>query len=125
MKCPKCGSDVDDKANFCPNCGFKLKINIEALKIKINDFRHKIYEGYISMALGLGLVFFGVWLGVSFWRTRYEWRGWTLYKITYSLFKEPALILIAVGLVVFILGGIYCAYYDYKKGKLLKQLERD
>ena len=67
MKCPKCGSDVDDEANFCSKCGFKLKVNTEALKIKINEFRHKIYEGCISMALDLGLIFLRYGLDLVLW----------------------------------------------------------
>jgi len=118
MKCPKCGSDVDDEANFCSKCGFKLKVNTEALKIKINEFRHKIYEGCISMALGLGLMFFGVWLGFNFVGTKYEWRGLTL-------FKEPAFFFFVAGSILLISGAIRWIYYDYKKDKLLKQLEKD
>jgi len=60
MKCPKCGSDISDKANFCPKYGFKLKVNTEVLKIKIDEFRHKIYKCYITIAFGLVAAFLGI-----------------------------------------------------------------
>jgi predicted amidophosphoribosyltransferase len=29
-KCPKCGKDVSEDVNYCPNCGSELRVNIEA-----------------------------------------------------------------------------------------------
>lgn len=123
MKCPKCSEEVAEKTKYCPYCGFNLKVNVGFLKVKIDEFRHKIYEGYIMMGLGFAIAFFGGWLGLSFWETRYEWQGWGLYKITYSLFREPATMFLLAGLIFIIAGAICGGYYDHKKGKLLKQLE--
>ena len=50
--------------------------------------------------------------------TRYEWRGLTL-------FKEPAFFFFVAGSILLISGAIRWIYYDYKKDKLLKQLEKD
>jgi len=111
MKCPKCGSDVDDEANFCSKCGFKLKVDTETLKIKINELRHKTYEGLISMVSGIGLAIFGILVavGTGFWRI-------AIYVAT---------IILVLGLALIIFGGIYSSYYSHKKDELLKLLERE
>jgi len=53
-KCPRCGTEVSDKARFCPDCGKALFEHTD-LTLEIADPRQVLSERYIIIkALGGG-----------------------------------------------------------------------
>jgi len=107
---------------FCPYCGLRLTVDKETLKIKLDDIKH---DEIISFALGvIGFIFLlrAMWLG-SFTATTYEWRGPTLYEVTYHPYAEAAIAISIIAVIMIALGFGASAYYSYKRSKLIKQLE--
>ena len=41
MKCKSCGFEILENKKFCTNCGFKIEINLEESKNKINKEKVK------------------------------------------------------------------------------------
>ena len=122
MRCSKCGSDVGKGAGYCPNCGFKLDINIDILKIKVDDYKYKVKLCWILSLVWFAVFFSGLWSIFEFTTIRYELQEWTFYEILFSLLRKPVGILI-LSSIIYILTGISCAiYYTYKSDELIKQL---
>jgi RNA polymerase subunit RPABC4/transcription elongation factor Spt4 len=120
--CPKCGKEISEGIVFCPYCGSKLAVNVEALKLKMEDLRHNEIAGIMIVILGIVLLAVGAWLG-SITAVKYEWQGPICIEITYHPFAEAAIAtLIAAALIVFT--GLGCVvWYSYKRSKLMKRIE--
>ncbi|MGQ9469798.1 MAG: zinc-ribbon domain-containing protein [Nitrososphaerales archaeon] len=131
-RCPKCGKEVSEDVNYCPNCGSELRIDIEAIKLKVEDLRHdeKMAFWLFVFGIGIGFVFFilALWLILGFTATRYEWIGDTLYKITYHPYADIGMAIGNVGVIIAILivvlGGALWFYYSYQRNKLMKRLPK-
>ncbi|MFQ6077315.1 MAG: hypothetical protein ACE5Z5_14510, partial [Candidatus Bathyarchaeia archaeon] len=80
-------------------CGFKLNVDEDVLKIKIEDFRHKEAR-WLFLALGFALFLFCVWLVLSF--------------------TANSFILLLLALVLTLIGDIGGVYYSQKIEKLMK-----
>ena len=120
--CPKCKREVNEDASYCPYCGARLKVNIEAIKLKVEEYRHEELTSWGILGIGAVLLIIGFIL-VSIKATRYEWKDWTLYQVIYSPYASAAMVIITVGLLIFALGAIIGAYYSYKRSKLMKEIE--
>jgi membrane-bound ClpP family serine protease len=107
---------------FCPYCGSRLAVNIEALKLKMEDLRHDEITCGILGILGIVLLVVGVWLA-SITEVRYEWIGDTFYRITYHPYIEAATCAAVIGFIIAIIGFGFSAWYSYKRSKLMKQIE--
>jgi|GEM_PF-2098037 len=123
-KCPKCGKDVSEDVNYCPNCGSELKIDIEAIKLKLEDLRHDEKMSLVFMPIGFVFLILGAWLGFGFTATTYEWRGDALYKITYHPYAYEAIGLIICGGILISIGLILVFYYSHKRSKLMERLPK-
>lgn len=100
MRCHKRGSDVDEGKKFYHRCGFKLNVDEDVLKIKIEDLRHKEAR-WLFLALGFALFLFCVWLVLSF--------------------TANSFILLSLALVLTLIGDIGGVYYSQKIEKLMKE----
>lgn len=61
MFCKNCGSEIDDNAYVCPNCGAKVKEDEAEIKSS-NDNGSKVGWGILSFLIPLvGLILFCVW----------------------------------------------------------------
>ena len=120
--CPKCGKEVNEEVNYCPYCGARLKVNIETIKLKVEEYRHQEKMSWGTVGLGLVVILIAFIIG-SVTATRYEWHGSTLYEITYHPHANAAIVLGVVGIIIVILGVIIGAYYSYQRTKLMKELE--
>jgi hypothetical protein len=123
-KCPKCGREAGEGANFCPSCGSELRLDVEAVKLRVEDLRHEEMQCWILTGLGFAMLLLGAWLGLGFTATRYEWEGLTLYEVTYHPYANAAVLILIAALIMIALGGIGGAYYSYKRSKLMKLLPR-
>jgi uncharacterized membrane protein len=123
-KCPKCGKDVSEDVNYCPNCGLELRIDIEAIKLKLEDLRHDEKMSLVFMPIGFVFIILGTWLEFGFTATRYEWIGNTLYKITYHPYADEGFGLFIVGAFLVFLSLAMMAYYSYKRSKLMERLPK-
>jgi hypothetical protein len=54
-------------------CGFKLTVNVEVLKLKIEDLRDNEKVGYMVRVFGFVFILLGACPGLGFSETRYEW----------------------------------------------------
>ena len=45
MFCTKCGKEVSDDANFCPNCGVRTRKGVEELKDGLSKVGEEISKG--------------------------------------------------------------------------------
>jgi hypothetical protein len=126
IKCPKCGKEAPPEAAYCPYCGSKLRtdeINVEALRTRVEELRHNEKVWLFISAIGFALFALGVWLH-SLTLTRYEWRGLTLYEVTYHPYADIATFFIIAGLIFFALCLAVSMYYSDQRSKLLKRLSR-
>jgi hypothetical protein len=123
-KCPKCGREAGEGANYCPSCGSELRVDLEAVKLKVEELRHDEKVGWIVVVLGFALLLFSGWLGVGFTATRYEWRGLTLYEVKYHPYADAATMLLIIAMFFILLGGITSAHYAHRRSKLMKLLTR-
>lgn len=67
IKCPECGHDISTNADFCPNCGYKMK-NVafqEEKKSKLLVLASRDRNG-TSVGAGIFLIVFGVFCVVFF-----------------------------------------------------------
>jgi len=72
-KCPYCGRDIPDDAVFCPYCGKRLQIlslgasraEVEALKQRIDHYKHLAMIFLVASAAFLTLVFFAISVGTA------------------------------------------------------------
>jgi len=108
LKCPKCGEETGENAKYCSRCGFNLKADsVEVLKIRIDECRHDIYQGFIIMGLGF------VPLILAFW-----------FRVTGFLRELFFLyVLVVGGSLLILLGVLAMCISTHAKAKLLKQLE--
>ena len=120
--CPECGKEVNEDANYCPYCGARLKINIEAIKLKLEECRHEEKMSWGIVGIGVSLVIIA-FIVASIKATRYEWKNWALYQVTYSPYASVALVIVTVGVLFMAVGAIIGAYYSYKRSKLMKEIE--
>jgi len=105
-ECPYCGRSIPDDAQFCPYCGRSLqalalgadRAEVEALKQRIDHYKHLAIAFLVVSAAFLALVFFAISVGTT---------GTRLLPLFVN----------AVG--YFMLG----AYCRYKRQQLERQLE--
>jgi len=72
-KCPYCGRDIPDDAQFCPYCGRRLqtpasgvdRAGVEALKQRIDYYKHLAVIFLAASAAFLTLVFFAISAGTT------------------------------------------------------------
>lgn len=59
IKCPECGKEISDQADFCPNCGYSFEEK-KRKKSKVTSGRDKTSTGLIlhSVAAVAWVVFF-------------------------------------------------------------------
>ena len=127
--CPKCGKEVSPEADYCPSCGANLRVDKDLLREKIAETRHNemifgIGSG-ISVVIGISAIIIAFIVG-SVKATRDEWRGLTLYEVTYSPYANIAIAIAVLGIIMFLIAlieMIAAAYYAYQRSKLMKQLE--
>jgi hypothetical protein len=46
------GSAFLKDVNYCPNCGLELRIDIEAIKLKVEDLRHDEKMSLVFVGIG-------------------------------------------------------------------------
>jgi len=68
IKCPECGKDISDKAEFCPNCGYKRIGHIRGNEILGSQTekivtQHTSY-GTASLVLGIISIVIGIFTGI-------------------------------------------------------------
>jgi len=120
--CPKCGKEVSPEASYCPSCGANLRVDKDLLHEKIAETRHNEIVGGIGSAGGIALMILA-FIVASIKATRYEWRGLTLYEVTYSPYVSMAIVFAVLGLILLLIGATLGIYYSYQRSKLMKQLE--
>ncbi|MGC9307898.1 MAG: zinc-ribbon domain-containing protein [Thermoplasmatota archaeon] len=117
--CPSCGKEVEEEAKYCPHCGAGISVDIEKVKIQLDDLKDKQKQGWI--ALGLGVIFLVVGLFVTLiTETHEEWRGGNLYEVVTHPYKEIGIVLMLAAIALTITGGIIGEYYSRKRKKLLE-----
>jgi len=120
--CPKCKREVNEDAYYCPYCGARLKVNVEAIKLKVEEYRHEEKMSWCIIGIGLVLILIAFIIG-SVTATRYEWHDSTLYEVTYHPNANAAIVLAVAGMIITILGAIIGAYYSYKRSKLMEEIK--
>jgi len=116
--CPKCGKEVSPEARYCPFCGAVLKTDKAVLQEKIAEARHNEMISYISVFIGIALIFLATYVG-SITETKYEYP----FEITYRPFAYVAILFAVLGVLMMILSATIGIYYVYQRYKLMKQLE--
>ena len=64
MNCPKCGTNVDDRASFCPVCGTPLTHQTQQTQQPLNPqpfYRAPINQRSIAVAIVLSIVTCGIY----------------------------------------------------------------
>lgn len=111
MNCPKCGTNVDDRADFCPVCGTALHGAAPA-----GGYRAPITQRSIPVAIILSLVTCGIYM--LYW----------LYQIVTDLNMASGETEDTSGGMVLLLDivtcGIYGVYWFYKAGTKVNKLRR-
>mgnify|MGYP000568947599 CR=1 FL=1 len=119
VNCPKCGKEVEEGVNFCPYCGAEISVDMNKVKIQLDELQHDIRIGWIIV--GIGIVFMILSLAVSLiTKTHEEWKGLNLYEVTTHPYANIAIFLVIIALILVVLGGIMAGYHGYKRDKLLK-----
>ena len=62
MNCPKCGTNVDDRANFCPVCGATLSQQVTETEYAPPRYHAPIAQRNIGIAILLSIVTCGIYL---------------------------------------------------------------
>lgn len=65
MNCPKCGTNVDDRASFCPVCGTPLTHQTQQTQQPLNPqpfYRAPINQRSIAVAIVLSIVTCGIYM---------------------------------------------------------------
>ena len=119
IKCDKCGSEIDEKSKFCPNCGAKIEFSKKAEKVEVveavvkdsDNTTNNTEKGYnVLSIIGFILAFIPkLWI-VSFIisiialvqisKTKEKGKELAIAGISISSF------LIAIGLIALIVGSI-------------------
>ena len=118
--CPKCGREVEENVKYCPYCGAEISVDMDKVKIQLDELKHDIRIGW--MVVGIGIVFgiLGLVVGLIT-ETHEEWKGLNLYEVTTHPYADFARFLIIIALFTVVVGGAEAVYYGYKRDKLLKE----
>jgi len=114
--CPKCGREVEEDVKYCPYCGAEISIDMDKLKIQLEDLKHNEKQSWII--IGLGVLFFVLGLLLFIPTEREE--HLTYIKIIHPYY-EITISLLIFAVISIATGGISGFYYRYKRDKLLKE----
>jgi len=121
-KCPYCGRDIPDDAQFCPYCGRRLqapalRAEVEILKQRIDRYKHEETTSLIMFAVFLVLAFITMLIGTL-----------VITQLPpYSRAREEAMSYINITFIICLVAaigfGILGGYCGYKRAQLQTQLE--
>jgi len=114
--CPKCGREVEEDVKYCPYCGAEISVDMDKVKIQLEDLKHNEKQSWII--IGTGVLFFVLGL-LLFLPTERE-EHLTYIKIMHPYYEFTILFIISA-VILIAAGGISGAYYSYKRDKLLKE----
>jgi hypothetical protein len=128
-KCFECGKEfAETGALFCPRCGAKqtpkLGLELESVKVEIEESRHNEKMSYVLALPGLLFVGIGVWLGFAFTATKTEWDRGIRYDVTYHPYSNIAMISMGIGGLLILICLAFATFNSIKRGRLLKKQKR-
>jgi len=119
VNCPICGKEVGEGMKFCPHCGAEISVDMEKVKIQLDELKHEEKGGIILLILGFILLIVGISIGLIT-ETHEEWRGVELYKVVTHPYADFALFIMFMALIIVVIGGTVSVYYTQKRNKLMK-----
>ena len=85
MHCKKCGAKIDDRANFCPNCGAKVGVDVFSQHSEKKKEKKSLYYSIEIIAGIFSIVFAALsFLGIYF----VNLIGIALAAVTLSLVRK-------------------------------------